>query len=474
VGVVLLAARVVLGVVFLVAALAKLADRAGSRRAALDFGAPAKLAGPLSLAIPAAELAVVGALLPAGSAVWGAAGACALLALFSIAIGWNLSRGRTPDCHCFGQLHSEPAGWRTLVRNAALAGVALFVVIAGWGDPGPSAVDWIAHLGTAEALAAGALAVAVAVLAGAAWAVRRLKLQLDALEERAGYATDAVQGLPVGAAAPEFVLPDVEGEQVSLPSLRALGRSVLLLFVDSGCAPCDALLPEVARWQSDYGDLITFAVISGGRRLDVRAKAEEHGLEFVLCDEQRSTYRAYEGSGKPSAVLVYDNGTIASVLAAGAKAVTNLVESLTGRPEQAAALPVGTTVANVTARTLNGERTELSRFRGAETLFLVWSPDCEFCREIHDELVQWEVNPPPDAPRLVVVAAGEAEELREEGFRATVLFDADGKVRRALGARGAPSALLVDAEGRVAWPLASGSGPVLRLVRSRAAATVRA
>src|SRR5690349_7536129 len=114
---VLLLARVLLALVFLVAGLAKLTDLAGSRQALRDFGVPAFLAPSFGVLLPLAELAVAVALLPTSSAWWGAVGALALLLIFVTGIGYNLARGRTPDCHCFGQLHSAPAGWSTLIRN---------------------------------------------------------------------------------------------------------------------------------------------------------------------------------------------------------------------------------------------------------------------------------------------------------------------------------------------------------------------
>ena len=54
----LLVARLLLAGVFLVAGVAKLADRAGSRQAIVDFGLPARLATPLGIVLPLAELAV--------------------------------------------------------------------------------------------------------------------------------------------------------------------------------------------------------------------------------------------------------------------------------------------------------------------------------------------------------------------------------------------------------------------------------
>ena len=86
------------------------------------------------------------ALIPAASAWWGALGALALLLLFVAGISINLARGKKPECHCFGQLHSAPAGWRTLARNGALAAIAGFVLWEGRESAGPSAVGWLGAL----------------------------------------------------------------------------------------------------------------------------------------------------------------------------------------------------------------------------------------------------------------------------------------------------------------------------------------
>src|SRR2546421_6349865 len=99
----LLIARLLLAAVFLVAGLAKLADLAGSQQALRDFGVPAKLSTPFGVLLPLAELAVAVALVPTVSVWWGSLGALALLLIFVVGIAFNLARGRTPDCHCFGQ-----------------------------------------------------------------------------------------------------------------------------------------------------------------------------------------------------------------------------------------------------------------------------------------------------------------------------------------------------------------------------------
>ena len=62
----------------------------------------------------------------------------------------NLARDRNPDCHCFGQLYSSPAGWKTLGRNGVLVVIAGFVAWQGWEDAGPSSVHWLGGLSTVQ------------------------------------------------------------------------------------------------------------------------------------------------------------------------------------------------------------------------------------------------------------------------------------------------------------------------------------
>ncbi len=125
----LLLSRLLLAAVLGVAGIAKLLDREGSRRALLDFGVPARLARQAAIMLPLVELGAAAALVPNASGRWGAIAALVLLGTFSVAIGAALVRGRRPSCHCFGRLHSAPAGWPTLLRNAGLGALAGAVVL---------------------------------------------------------------------------------------------------------------------------------------------------------------------------------------------------------------------------------------------------------------------------------------------------------------------------------------------------------
>src|SRR5438874_1888911 len=223
-SVVVLLARLVLAVVFLVAGIAKLADLAGSRQALRDFGVPAKLSTPFGVLLPLAELVVAVALLLPATAWWGAVGALALLLLFVGGIGYNLARGRQPDCHCFGQLHSAPAGWPTLMRNLVLAAVAAVILVLGRITPQLGVLDWLASLSVSQRIEVLVGVVLLALLIGEDWVLfqmmsqqGRVLLRLEALEARlaeAGLvpAPGATVGLAVGSPAPSFVLPTLSGE----------------------------------------------------------------------------------------------------------------------------------------------------------------------------------------------------------------------------------------------------------------------
>ena len=125
--------RLVLCLIFAVAGITKLLDLGGTREALKNFGAPAPLIPTLSLLLPFIELAIALGFLANRTVSIAALSAILLLGLFIVAISINLAKGRTHDCHCFGQLHSEPLGWSTLVRNfifAFAAGLVLWVSLS--------------------------------------------------------------------------------------------------------------------------------------------------------------------------------------------------------------------------------------------------------------------------------------------------------------------------------------------------------
>ena len=128
----LLAARCALAVVFLIAAITKLAQPERFRLALGDLGAPARAVGFLSWGIPVLEIALALLLLVDATASSAAVAAMAVLAAFSVVIARALRRGELADCGCFGQA-SSPVSNTTLTRNAGLIVLAVPVAVGGSG-----------------------------------------------------------------------------------------------------------------------------------------------------------------------------------------------------------------------------------------------------------------------------------------------------------------------------------------------------
>jgi thiol-disulfide isomerase/thioredoxin len=481
----LLCARLLLAGVFALASVTKLGDLRGSRAAVAGFGVPERFASTLGTLLPVAELAIAVALLPAGSAREGALGAGVLLVVFVAAIARSMARGEAPDCHCFGQLHSEPAGRRTLARNLVLAAVATFVAAGGWSNAGPSAIAWIGRLGDpgTVALAAG---LAIAGLAAfTAWALLavlrqngRLLLRIDELEARldpsARRAPDLPHlGLPLGDPAPAFSLAGLYGESVTLESLISADTPVLLLFTDPLCGPCNALMPQIATWQRELAGELTIAVLTSGSPHDNRAKVREHGVVSVWLDDGFTVYNAYRATGTPSAVLIDGQGRVASDVAGGAAAISELV----ARAARPPALPVvdqpaprsspprssvGSPVPAVELGDLAGKPVALT-VPDRETLVLFWNPACGFCERMLDDVRAFERSSPPGAPRLVLISTGSPADNEKLALQAPIALDQGFAAGTAFGTTGTPSAVLVDRRGRVASELAVGAPAVMAL-----------
>jgi peroxiredoxin len=331
----LTAARLGLAVVFLVAGLSKLSDPSGARRAVREFGVSEQLLTGVAWGLPLVELGVAAALVPTGSARWGAVAALALLLAFSLGIAVNLRRGNAPECHCFGQLTHGRMSWRSLLRNVLLAGAA--GLIASASGSGDSVGVLLGELGSADRFAVlGAIAALTVVALEWRLLVAGLASHGRALLafERVDIAIAVGEGiipagswesLPIGSPAPRFALQAADGGSTSLDEMLSRGRNLLLLFTEVKCPPCMQLLPEVARWQAQYGERATVAVIARGGMAQNLALASEHRLADFLVQEADEVSCAYRVTATPSAVFVRADGTIGSGVGAGADAIRLLL-----------------------------------------------------------------------------------------------------------------------------------------------------
>ncbi|GAC1349544.1 MAG: hypothetical protein NVSMB27_23690 [Ktedonobacteraceae bacterium] len=492
-GILLLVARFLLAVVFMVSGLAKLFDLSGSQKAMKDFGLPTVLAAPLGALLPFVELAVAVALIPAASAWWGATGALALVLIFIAGISYNLAQGRKPDCHCFGQLQSEPIGWSTVVRNVIIAAVAGIVTWRGQVDAGPSMVAWVATLTVAQDIELGIGIVLVVLVALESWVlleamrqIGRLLVRVEELEARPVSAADSDSsefGLPEGEDAPAFELPDLSGNMISLESLRAADKALFLVFSDPNCGPCSGMMPEYAQWEREYSDKLTFALISRGTVEENRAKTAEHGVQRVLLQTDREVANTYLVRGTPSAVLIRRDGSIDGPLSEGEDEIRELLQDQVETPSsrylpivnvngkapaenQLAFATQGAPALDITLPDLAGHMITLTDFRGSPTVLVFYDPGCTYCEGMLRELKAWETRRPKDAPQVLVISRGNLTENRNLGLRTTILHDPDFTVPSLFQANATPSAVLIDEEGIVASKVVTGGPDVIKLIKT--------
>jgi peroxiredoxin len=477
---VMLVARIVLALVLGVAGVAKLFDLKRSRTAIADFGLPDWLATPIGLCLPFVELSIACLLLPTNTVWWGAAGSVALLAAFVFGISVNLARGKRPDCNCFGQLYSEPIGPATLARNGVLLILSALVLARAVHNPGLSLSAVLTMSGNYAVVSMFGVVLALAIIIEG-WLIfhvlrqnGRLLLRIEALEASGVKTQPRVQpGLKVGTPAPSFELPLAKGGGGSLDRLRELGKPILLLFSDANCGPCKAMRPDLTRWERDYSDKLTIAVVTRGATPE--KIAQQNDLKFVFVQKDREVAGQYQAFGTPTAVLVGTNGLVASALLSGAPAISSLVNAVASgnlptvpAPQRAprrqpTALQIGTPAPSLTLPDLAGKSVSIADFQGRQTILLFWNPGCGFCGRMLPGLKQWEKSSNGNAPRMVLISTGTPEQNRAMDLGSQVLLDQDQGALSLFGAHGTPSAVLLDESGKVASALLVGGDAVLAL-----------
>jgi methylamine dehydrogenase accessory protein MauD len=114
-------------------------------------------------------------------------------------------------------------------------------------------------------------------------------------------------GLRPGKKAPDFTLPSAAGPEVSLQDFA--GRKVLLVFTQSGCGPCQAIVPELNR----LGAEVQVLAVNNGDAAAARQGVDVARPRFpVLLQKQFNVSRQYEVFATPFAFLIDERGVIRS------------------------------------------------------------------------------------------------------------------------------------------------------------------
>jgi peroxiredoxin len=117
--------------------------------------------------------------------------------------------------------------------------------------------------------------------------------------------------LKVGDRAPDFVLKDLNGNNVKLSDYR--GKGVFLNFWGTWCKPCEREMPYMERQYQKYKDqgVEILAINIAESNIPVRKFVDKYHLSFSIpMDKDREVTKAYGIGPIPTTVLIDEKGNI--------------------------------------------------------------------------------------------------------------------------------------------------------------------
>ena len=481
--------RLILFAVFMLAGIGKLLDLKGSEKAVKEFGTPEELAKFFAVALPFAEIVFAVCLLFAETSWLGAIGALILLLSFTGGMIWQLAQGNAPDCHCFGAIHSEPVSKKSLIRNIIFALLAFVLILSGKNNQGASIFDSSTNNSEGSFMSLILGLATVGLLAATVFYLKRISeqqtqimrrieiLEVTALdggrEIKREDLTDPHDGLMIGSPAPDFILPDVNGREVSLENLLLQAKPLLFFFVSPTCKPCAALVEEIETWQTELKGKVNFVFISNGNVKDNLDKFAGKNLKQVLLQKDKETAAKFSAQWTPTAVLVNRDGTVASHTAVGDKAIRHLIEQIKAKiddpdvlliSDENGATKLGAFLPEFSQTDVFENNISSEDLRGRRTLVTFWSLSCGYCDRMLEDLRDWDKTKGADEPHLLVLSEGEPEPHRKLDIQSPIVLDKDRKISKELGMSGTPSAVLINENGKIISEIAVGADKIWKLL----------
>lgn len=479
--------RLALTGVFGVAAFGKLIDREGSKKALNDFGVPKVLVPAFIYLLPSAEILVGVSLLFVEVSWFGAIGAASLFALFTGGMIYQYAKGNAPDCHCFGQIHSEPVGVTSILRNLALLAIAVVLIVAGRANQGLNLVS--AEQNVMQVVIGIAV---IGLLAAVIYFLKRIseqqvqimrRIELIELVSQEGGSVERQEvsspheGLPIGGHFPDFELFDLNANTVSLTKLKEQEMPTLFFFVSPTCNPCKALLPEIDAWRKELMGKVNFVFVSNGKAQDNIDKFGNDPMRPILLQKQREVAEAVKAQWTPTVILMDANGRVASHATAGDVAIRDLIEQIKSEDLDREFTyfahdhdhghshnKIGESIPQFSVQDIKGEVIDSDYFKGKQTLVTFWSLTCPFCNSMMDELKAWNKSKGKDAPELVLFSEGDKQAHEEFQLDSPVIIDEGYKTASGFGMFGTPSAVLVNEDGKIISETAVGAANIWSLV----------
>lgn len=123
------------------------------------------------------------------------------------------------------------------------------------------------------------------------------------------------QKVKMGAKAPEFSGTDLRGNAVSLKALR--GKTVILNFWFTSCAPCLAEIPELNNLVAKYKDdsSVTFLALTYNSPEDVNIFLKHKDFKFNIVAGRSDIIDQYGIAGYPTSIVIDKEGNVVFLMA---------------------------------------------------------------------------------------------------------------------------------------------------------------
>jgi peroxiredoxin len=316
---------------------------------------------------------------------------------------------------------------------------------------------------------------------------------LDSIEKqlapRSGERRRPAGGLPVGAKAPDFELPDLAGVRHKLSDFR--GRNVLLIFFDPHCGFCIKMAADLAALPADTsGEGAIPIVVTTGDAEENCTLVERWSIRcLVFLQERREVASQFRAQGTPTGYRIDGAGRIASELTVGAEALLRLAANAPPRTELAASangstangkhsdpslarsrlqrggLKAGAEAPEFRLPRIDGGEISLADFRGRRLLLVFSDPDCGPCDELAPRLQ--DLHRERQDVQVLVVSRRDAEANRAKaaalGLTFPIVLQRNWEISLKYAMFATPIAYLIDEQGMIVRDVAVGVEPILAL-----------